>query len=54
MEITPFPNSLVEGDLRPLVPQAVRDIILRQKIRLLSFQAPPADVNMTLDLEVVR
>ncbi|KAJ7127291.1 Cu-oxidase-domain-containing protein [Mycena crocata] len=37
MEITPFPNSLVEGDLRPLVPQA----------------APPSDVNMTLDLEVI-
>ncbi|KAJ7850270.1 Cu-oxidase-domain-containing protein [Mycena olivaceomarginata] len=37
MEITPFPNSLVEADLRPLVAQA----------------APPADVNMTLDLEVI-
>ncbi|KAJ7127292.1 Cu-oxidase-domain-containing protein [Mycena crocata] len=37
MTIGPFPGALVEADLRPLVPQA----------------APPADVNVTLDLEVV-
>ncbi|KAJ6480709.1 Cu-oxidase-domain-containing protein [Mycena vitilis] len=37
MEITPFPNSLVEAELRPLVAQA----------------APDADIEMTLDLEVI-
>ncbi|KAJ6523501.1 Cu-oxidase-domain-containing protein [Mycena vulgaris] len=37
MSAGPFPGSLVEADLRPLIPQA----------------APPADVNMTLDLEVI-
>ncbi|KAJ7686168.1 Cu-oxidase-domain-containing protein [Mycena rosella] len=37
MDVGPFPESLVEAELRPLVPQA----------------APPADVNVTLDLEVI-
>ncbi|KAJ7685843.1 Cupredoxin [Mycena rosella] len=37
MSAGPFTGSLVEADLAPLVPQA----------------APPADVNMTLDLEVI-
>ncbi|KAJ6485209.1 Cu-oxidase-domain-containing protein [Mycena vulgaris] len=37
LDIGPFTGALVEADLRPLVPQA----------------APPADINMTLDLEVV-
>jgi iron transport multicopper oxidase len=36
-EVGPFPNALVEADLRPLIPEA----------------APRSDINMTLDLEVI-
>ncbi|KAJ7124597.1 Cu-oxidase-domain-containing protein, partial [Mycena crocata] len=47
MVIGPFPGALVEADLRPLLTEA------RTTTDFPTFQAPPADVNMTLDLEVV-